>query len=95
MRPARAHPYHRLYCGLPAKLLEAVITVMRAQRAQSTPRAGETSGHRSVARVRSLEVTLASIGDAVIITDLHGRMTFMNSVAEALTGWTIENAQRQ
>ena len=31
--------------------------------------------------------TLASIGDAVISTDAEGRVTFMNGVAEALTGW--------
>jgi PAS domain S-box-containing protein len=34
-----------------------------------------------------LQVTLASIGDAVISTDAEGRVTFMNAVAEALTGW--------
>jgi PAS domain S-box-containing protein len=33
------------------------------------------------------EVTLASIGDAVIVTDAQGRVTFMNAMAEALTGW--------
>ena len=32
-------------------------------------------------------MTLASIGDAVIATDADGRVTFLNSVAEALTGW--------
>jgi PAS domain S-box-containing protein len=40
-------------------------------------------------------VTLASIGDAVIATDTHGRVTFMNAVAEALTGWTLADAQGQ
>ena len=32
-------------------------------------------------------VTLASIGDALICTDHEGRVTFMNAVAEHLTGW--------
>src|SRR5438093_324376 len=34
-----------------------------------------------------LRITLGSIGDAVISTDAEGRVTFMNGVAEALTGW--------
>jgi len=34
-----------------------------------------------------LRVTLSSIGDAVISTDVEGQVTFMNRVAESLTGW--------
>ena len=39
-----------------------------------------------------LRVTLSSIGDAVISTDVEGRVTFMNRVAESLTGWAQAEA---
>ncbi|QDV75710.1 PAS domain S-box protein [Botrimarina mediterranea] len=39
------------------------------------------------------QVTLASIGDAVIATDAMGRITFLNAVAETLTGWRNEDAK--
>jgi PAS domain S-box-containing protein len=38
-------------------------------------------------------ITLDSIGDAVIVTDREGRVTLMNPVAEALTGWPLSEAQ--
>ncbi len=41
-----------------------------------------------------LQVTLSSIGDAVITTDMNGRITFMNGVAETLTGWTFDDTTR-
>lgn len=39
-----------------------------------------------------LQVTLESIGDAVIATDADGKINFINPVAETLTGWTIGEA---
>jgi PAS domain S-box-containing protein len=36
-----------------------------------------------------LQVTLSSIGDAVIATDIKGRINFINPIAESLTGWTM------
>ncbi len=38
-------------------------------------------------------VTLKAIGDAVIATDCDGFVTFMNPVAEALTGWSDQDAR--
>ena len=39
-----------------------------------------------------LRVTLRSIGDAVITTDPQGRVTYLNNVAESLTGWSHAEA---
>jgi diguanylate cyclase (GGDEF)-like protein/PAS domain S-box-containing protein len=39
-----------------------------------------------------LRVTLASISEGVIATDSDGRVTFLNPIAEELTGWTSSDA---
>jgi len=38
------------------------------------------------------QVTLNSIGDAVLTTDLLGNVTYLNLVAESMTGWSCEEA---
>jgi PAS domain S-box-containing protein len=49
--------------------------------------------HRNQQQVRSLlAATLSSIGDAVISTDTRGAITFLNPVAERLTGWSTAEA---
>ncbi len=42
-----------------------------------------------------VQVTLESIGDAVITTDVQGRVNYCNAVAEALTGWCRAEAYGQ
>ena len=42
-----------------------------------------------------LRVTLSSIGDAVLTTDRDGRVSYLNPVAEQLTGWTTAEASGQ
>jgi PAS domain S-box-containing protein len=50
-------------------------------------KSGELAEQREFFRV-----TLSSIGDGVIATDTEGRITFLNPVAEALTGWKSDEA---
>ena len=42
---------------------------------------------------RRLEATLGCIGDAVIATDLNGRILFINPTAEKATGWSSFEAR--
>jgi hypothetical protein len=52
------------------------------------------SKHRTEQKLKEREewltTVLQSIGDAVIATDMQGRVTFMNRSAEELSGWTQE-----
>lgn len=61
-------------------LVSLMICYLRGELAKSEATAQE---HR-----RLLEIILSSIGDAVIATDVNQRITFMNSTAESLTGYT-------
>lgn len=46
-------------------------------------------------RDEAARITLDSIGDAVISTDVFGRITYLNGVAESVTGWTRAAASGQ
>ena len=53
-----------------------------------------TEAKRQTDQIRELlETTLTSIADGVIATDLAGRITFLNPVAEDLTGWSAAEAK--
>ena len=52
---------------------------------RETPQPHAIAPHEQPAMLR---VTLSSIGDAVITTDIKGLVTFLNPVAQSLTGWT-------
>jgi len=57
------------------------------QNADSILLARQKAEQELAAERERLRITLASIGDAVISTDVEGRVTYLNEVAEALTGW--------
>jgi PAS domain S-box-containing protein len=68
-------------------LLLASWFLARRERAER-----ERAGHALAERKAWLSTTLASIGDAVIVTDGRGRVQFINPVATALTGWSEADA---
>ncbi len=67
----------------------AGVLVTAAIRPTSDRRATEDA---LVEAKQRAQVTLNSIGDGVGCTDLQGRITFLNVVAERLTGWAWEDA---
>jgi PAS domain S-box-containing protein len=66
-----------------------IIGASKIAREITEQRRAEEKLRQSEERFR---VTLASIGDALIATDKEGRVTFINSVAEQLTGWEMQEA---
>ncbi len=74
--------------------LQAIVEERTAQLNREIEERKRTE--RELARQRELlEVTLSSIGDAVIATDTEKQITFMNPIAEKLTGVTNAEANGQ
>ncbi len=78
--------------GLPVLLLYPLATVLAGKILSD-----RLSKLRYLARLQQnsqdLDITLQSIGDAVISTDIEARIVLMNPVAENLTGWSREEAR--
>src|SRR5262249_13872762 len=66
----------------PRELVATVKALLRVRKAERAARAQR----------ELLRVTLASIGDGVMATDPQGVITFINPVAQALTGWAEAEA---
>lgn len=72
-------------------LARQISTVLLAPQLQQDLDRLKTSIRR-VSNDQHAQMTLRSIGDGVVTTDPQGYVTFINSVAEHLTGWTFSDA---
>lgn len=67
-------------------LFAGILISFLAESMHRARRKAEESEAQERERREELRITLASIGDAVIATDAESKVTFMNAVAETLTG---------
>ena len=74
--------------GLIAYLLTCALIIFFGEAA----RVAQSRAHQ---RQEVVRVTLRSIGDAVITTDIGGHVTYINGVGESLTGWAYGDALGQ
>ena len=74
------------------RTMELSETVCELQKEIAERRRAEKTLFDEKERIR---VTLASIGDAVVTTDVAGRLDYLNPSAERLTGWSKDEAADQ
>jgi PAS domain S-box-containing protein len=84
------------YFGHPAHTIAAAVVIFNRTLLFASVVWFASSRRKTEGRLRRqsewLRVTLSSIGDAVIATDVNGSINFINPTAEAITGWTTEQA---
>lgn len=86
--------------GISAMVLSSIV-ILTVLIGLSARRLAELDKERFIAEQKTAEqrdwlaVTLTSIGDAVVTTDEHGHITFMNRVAETLIGCRLRDIAGQ
>jgi PAS domain S-box-containing protein len=70
----------------------AVVVVLFTRALQRARQSAEHLAREYDEQRERLEVTLSSIGDAVMVSDVNEHVTYLNPVAEKLTGWRLAAA---
>ncbi|MBN2700329.1 MAG: PAS domain S-box protein [Methylohalobius sp. ZOD2] len=79
----------------PIRMTGAAEFTELAQSFQGMANELENAMRNLISSREHLATMLHSIGDALIATDLEGRITLMNPIAETLTGWSFAEAKGQ
>ncbi|WNG41206.1 PAS domain-containing protein [Archangium violaceum] len=70
----------------------AALMTLVAARVRTTLHAAQVARAEAQANGHVLDITLRSIGDAVLTTDSHGLVRFINPIASYLSGWRESDA---
>ncbi|WP_430433935.1 EAL domain-containing protein [Methyloversatilis sp.] len=89
---ARLHAAFMADGGLPRGCVQTVEDITGRKAAEAVLQRAEEALFDEKERA---QVTLNSIGDAVLATDVNGCVSYMNRVAESMTGWTAREALGQ
>ncbi len=86
-----------LVAGVLGLFLDRFSSALRQALADATRLAAENDRlyQEAQAQRAQFHATLASLGDAVIAADPAGQITFMNHMAESLTGWRLDEVAGQ
>jgi PAS domain S-box-containing protein len=76
-------------------LLASTMISFLAESLHRMKRSAEEGERKKHQQSEQFRVTLQSIGDAVIATDAKGRVTYVNSVAEKLLGYSLAQAENR
>jgi PAS domain S-box-containing protein len=87
--------YWRNLITIFSTLLSLAVLVWAYRRIRDAAAGQERATLEVLRQKELLDVTFASIGDAVIVTDIEGKITFLNEVAASLTGWTLPEVRNQ
>ena len=85
-------PFSSLNVGSAGDLLRLSLFILVASLISSLQTRQQRAEEAERVQREYFQVTLASIGDAVIVASSTGVVTYMNGVAQAVTGWTQEEA---
>jgi diguanylate cyclase (GGDEF)-like protein/PAS domain S-box-containing protein len=81
------------YAGLEKQIAQRTSELRGGNERLQREIESRTAVQRQLAEQKEFaETTLSAIGDAVITTDMHGRVTYLNPMAQRLTGWTLAKA---
>jgi PAS domain S-box-containing protein len=79
--------------SIAAYYLVAITVGLLSQKRTAAQRREREQQFEAISQREHLRATLSCMADGVLVTDVHGRLTLINPIAEAMTGWKLDEAK--